>query len=77
MVVVPPNTNLLTSLRRHQRSFASFVLREEGSVLNVIMEYLFCAPADALQVVMELGSPESIKGAVEFRLGIFVDHYAR
>ena len=77
VVVVPPNHELADrpSVAIGEVLAFPFVLREEGSgTRNVIMEYLRdCgAPADALQVVMELGSPESIKGAVESGLGLSI-----
>jgi DNA-binding transcriptional LysR family regulator len=52
-----------------------FVSREEGSgSREVIVEHLNSSGADpsALNLVMELGSPESIKGAVEAGMGISV-----
>ena len=52
-----------------------FVVREEGSgTREVVFDYLRGAglePAD-LDVVMELGSPESIKGAIEAGMGISI-----
>ncbi|GAB0150188.1 MULTISPECIES: LysR substrate-binding domain-containing protein [Marichromatium] len=52
-----------------------FICREEGSgTRNVIREYLreqgFCL--EALKVVLELGSPEAVKGAVEVGMGVSV-----
>jgi DNA-binding transcriptional LysR family regulator len=52
-----------------------FISREEGSgSREVIMEHLHHCGHDphALQIVMELGSPEAIKGAVEADMGISV-----
>ena len=52
-----------------------FIVREEGSgTREVVFDYLRAAglePAD-LNVVMELGSPESIKGAIEAGMGISI-----
>ena len=52
-----------------------FIAREEGSgTREVTFDYLRSAgldPAD-LTVVMELGSPESIKGAIEAGMGISI-----
>ena len=52
-----------------------FIAREEGSgTREVVFEYLRAAglePAD-LTVVMELGSPESIKGAIEAGMGVSI-----
>ncbi|NKN31771.1 LysR family transcriptional regulator [Marichromatium bheemlicum] len=52
-----------------------FICREEGSgTRNVIRDYLreqgFCL--EALKVVLELGSPEAVKGAVEAGMGVSV-----
>jgi len=59
-----------TEVMRHP-----FIAREEGSgTREVAFEYLRAAgfePAD-LTIVMELGSPESIKGAIEAGLGISI-----
>jgi DNA-binding transcriptional LysR family regulator len=52
-----------------------FISREEGSgSREVIMEHLHHCGLDphGLQIVMELGSPEAIKGAVEADMGISV-----
>ena len=52
-----------------------FIAREEGSgTRGVIMEYLREAgiTPEELQVGMELGSPESIKGAVEAGMGVSI-----
>lgn len=52
-----------------------FVAREEGSgTRNVVLDYLAAAglEPDCLKVVMELGSPESIKGAVEAGMGVSI-----
>ncbi len=52
-----------------------FICREEGSgTREVISEYLetFSEGSDGLQITMELGSPEAVKGAVEAGMGISV-----
>ena len=52
-----------------------FVSREEGSgTREVIMQYLEAEKVDTseLNVTLELGSPESIKGAVEAGMGITI-----
>ncbi|MCP3869931.1 MAG: LysR family transcriptional regulator [Gammaproteobacteria bacterium] len=52
-----------------------FICREEGSgTREVISEYLNAVNcgADSLNVSMELGSPEAVKGAVEAGMGISV-----
>lgn len=52
-----------------------FIVREEGSgTREVINEYLsdFNEGNEGLQITMELGSPEAVKGAVEAGMGISV-----
>ncbi|MDG0996849.1 MAG: LysR family transcriptional regulator [Gammaproteobacteria bacterium] len=52
-----------------------FICREEGSgTLEVILDYLKTQgfTKDDLNIVVELGSPESIKGAVEVGLGLSI-----
>ena len=52
-----------------------FICREEGSgTREVINEYLasVAGPGEVLKISMELGSPESVKGAVEADMGISV-----
>jgi len=52
-----------------------FICREEGSgTREVIMEYLGSAESchEGLNIAMELGSPEAVKGAVEAGMGISV-----
>ena len=52
-----------------------YICREEGSgTREVIAEYIqhACDSNDGLNVVMELGSPEAVKGAVEANMGISV-----
>ncbi len=52
-----------------------FICREEGSgTREVISEYLHLQPGtnSTLKIAMELGSPESIKGAVEAGMGVSV-----
>jgi DNA-binding transcriptional LysR family regulator len=77
VVVTPPNHPLA-----HEQTVPigkvmgyPYICREEGSgTRDVILEYVErsgCNPAD-LQAVMELGSPESIKGAVEAGMGISI-----
>ena len=57
----------------------SFVCREEGSgTREVISEYLQSndEKLDHLNISMELGSPEAIKGAVEANLGVSIVSHA-
>jgi len=77
VAVLPPEHALVggTSLAVADVLEYPFVAREEGSgTREVIFDYLRGAglePAD-LDVVMELGSPESIKGAIEAGMGISI-----
>ena len=75
--VVPPNHELAARDRVTLRELARypFIVREQGSgTRDVITECLRSAKLDYddLDVVMELASPESIKGAVEAGLGISI-----
>jgi len=56
-----------------------YICREEGSgTREVIADYMEAQGVDAgqLHVSMELGSPESIKGAVEASMGVSIISYA-
>lgn len=77
VAIVPPNhpkakeqVVKLTELMEYP-----YICREEGSgTREVIAEYIHksCDGTDSLNVVMELGSPEAVKGAVEAGMGISV-----
>lgn len=77
VVITPPGHPLskhtkvsMMDLRDH-----SYICREEGSgTLNVMMEYLgkLGMNLSDLRIIMELGSPESIKGTVEAGMGISI-----
>jgi len=77
VVIMPPGHELaqhtmvsMMDLRDH-----SYICREEGSgTLDVIIEYLgkLGMHLSDLRIVMELGSPESIKGTVEAGMGISI-----
>ena len=57
----------------------SFICREEGSgTREVIMEYMNSLGLDrnSLNICLELGSPEAIKGAVEAGMGVSILSYA-
>ena len=77
VVVVHPNHELAgrASLDPHELKSYPYICREEGSgTLEVIVDYfskLSLNLAD-LPIVMELGSPESIKGAVEAGMGVSI-----
>ena len=74
-LIVPPDHRLATRRKVTLRDFLDepFVCREEGSgTREVIMEYLTrqgCT-RNRLNLCMELGSPEAIKGAVAAGMGI-------
>lgn len=57
----------------------SFICREEGSgTREVIMDYMNSLGLDrnSLNICLELGSPEAIKGAVEAGMGVSILSYA-
>ncbi|RVU86119.1 LysR family transcriptional regulator [Leucothrix sargassi] len=81
VVVVPPNHPLLEQVDSEQGlSLASvfehqFICREPGSgTREVITEYLLDSGLEKslLKSCLELGSPESIKGAVEAGMGVSI-----
>lgn len=62
-----------TSLPLSELLSYPFICREEGSgTREVIADYMKGAGCDSLNVMMELGSPEAVKGAVEAGMGISV-----
>jgi DNA-binding transcriptional LysR family regulator len=74
VTIVPPNHPLSKheSVTTEELMDYPFICREEGSgTREVIAEYLN-EEAGHLNVAMELGSPESVKGAVEAGMGISV-----
>ena len=77
VAIVPPNHELADSTRVSMEKLLQypFICREEGSgTREVISEYI-CKTDEcrqAMQVAMELGSPEAVKGAVEAGMGISV-----
>lgn len=78
LVVIVPPTHPLTkqaSVRPEQLLDYPFISREEGSgtreVINEYMHRVGLNPNE-LHAIMELGSPEAIKGAVEAGIGISV-----
>ncbi len=77
VVVIPPSHQLADkkSITMEELLRYPFIYREEGSgTREVIMEYITQMGLDRneLNVCMELGSPESIKGAVEASMGISI-----
>ncbi len=77
VAVVPPNHPLAKEPRIPLRKLLEYpyICREEGSgTREVIIDYLHENGLDTseLNVIMELGSPEAIKGAVEAGIGITI-----
>ena len=77
VVVAPPDHPLAEheSISMEGIMNYPFICREEGSgTRDVIMEYMLALGLDRnnLNVWLELGSPESIKGAVEAGMGISI-----
>jgi DNA-binding transcriptional LysR family regulator len=76
VAIVPPSHDLanLESVEIEKLLEYPFICREEGSgTREVINEYLDNHCSDAtLNVYMELGSPEAVKGAVEAGMGVSV-----
>jgi DNA-binding transcriptional LysR family regulator len=77
VAIVPPQHELATkqTVKLKDLMEHAYISREEGSgTREVIQEYLTGAgfgPAD-VNVAMELGSPEAIKGAVEAGMGVSI-----
>jgi len=77
VAVVPPNHPLAAQSRIPLKKLLEYpyICREEGSgTREVIIDYLHDNGLDTseLAVIMELGSPEAIKGAVEAGIGITI-----
>jgi len=75
VLIVPPGHHLVKTgrIRGVELKGEPFICREEGSgTLDVIIGYLaeIGLSSDDLDLVMELGSPEAVKGAVEAGMGI-------
>jgi DNA-binding transcriptional LysR family regulator len=77
VLIVPPNHELASkkSVPITELTNYPYICREEGSgTREVMLESMNIAganPAD-LNIVMELGSPEAVKGAVEAGMGISI-----
>jgi DNA-binding transcriptional LysR family regulator len=77
VAIVPPKHELAArdSIRMEELLQHPFICREEGSgTREVISEYI-CKTDECrqtMQIAMELGSPEAVKGAVEAGMGISV-----
>lgn len=77
VLITPPDHSLskLESVDIRQISEYPFITREEGSgTREVIEEYLSKNGVNVteMKICMELGSPESIKGAVESNMGVSI-----
>jgi DNA-binding transcriptional LysR family regulator len=77
VVVVPPDHEIASreSISLEAVMNYPFICREEGSgTREVIMDHMMALGLDRnnLNVSMELGSPESIKGAVEAGMGVSI-----
>lgn len=78
MVAIVPLSHPLaneTKIPGHKLLDFPYICREEGSgTREVIIEYLQAngLNSNELDIIMELGSPESIKGAVEAGIGITI-----
>jgi DNA-binding transcriptional LysR family regulator len=77
VAIVPPQHALagMGKVRLEDLQNHAFIAREEGSgTREVIQEYLADAGLKAadLNIAMELGSPEAIKGAVEAGMGVSI-----
>jgi len=77
VAIVPPGHPLAErkSVTIQELMGYPYICREEGSgTRDVILDYLASSgmSADDLDVIMELGNPEAIKGAVEAQMGISI-----
>jgi DNA-binding transcriptional LysR family regulator len=77
VAIVPPTHPLAGERCIHVKQLLRypFICREEGSgTREVISDYLDHLPgcSENLKIAMELGSPESVKGAVEAGMGVSV-----
>jgi len=77
VVIVPPEHELTSrdSISMDELMHYSFICREEGSgTRDVIMDHMTKMGLDKnnLNICLELGSPESIKGAVEAGMGVAI-----
>ncbi len=77
VVIVPPDHPLATfdTIRPEQLTPYPFILREEGSGTRVVIdEYMRNEGINLIDfdIIMELGSPESVKMAVESEVGVAI-----
>jgi len=77
VAIVPPGHELASRKTIHMSELLEypFICREEGSGTREVIEDHICKTDECKQtmnVAMELGSPEAVKGAVEASMGISV-----
>jgi len=77
VAVVPPNHEFAKHETLHIKDLLKYpyICREEGSgTREVILEYLekVGVAKEELNIIMELGSPEALKGAVEAGIGVTI-----
>jgi len=77
VAIVPPSHDLASESSIDIRKVLQYpyICREEGSgTREVVVEYLqnMGLSSNELDIIMELGSPEAIKGAVEANIGITI-----
>jgi DNA-binding transcriptional LysR family regulator len=78
VAIVPPNHDLAnkTTVQFYELIEYPFICREEGSgtreVINEYMNKHLVGCDTGLNITMELGSPEAVKGAVEAGMGVSV-----
>jgi DNA-binding transcriptional LysR family regulator len=77
VAVVPPNHEFANLETMHIKDLLRYpyICREEGSgTREVILEYLdqLGLVKEELNIIMELGSPEALKGAVEAGIGVTI-----
>ncbi len=77
VAIVPPNHELASRKKVTMEELLKypFICREEGSGTREVITNYICKTDECrqtMQVAMELGSPEAVKGAVEAGMGISV-----
>lgn len=77
VAIVPPNHELAsrTTVKMEELLEYPFICREEGSGTREVISSYICKTDEckqSMQIAMELGSPEAVKGAVEAGMGISV-----
>ncbi|RMG34964.1 MAG: LysR family transcriptional regulator [Gammaproteobacteria bacterium] len=77
VAIVPPNHELASrkTVKMEELLQYPFICREEGSGTREVITNYICQTDEckqSMQIAMELGSPEAVKGAVEAGMGISV-----